>query len=405
MAKKILIYTNHFFPENFKINEIAEIFSENGHEVLVVTGLPNYPTGKLFEGYGLFKRNHERLNQNLSVRRLPLITRGGGSKFRIILNYITYFISTFIYTIGLGLFYKKYDIVFVHHTSPVFITLSPIFYKWLRRSELVLWDLDMWPDTLVAVGIVKSKNVAEFLEKGMHWVYSKYDRILLGSNGFFEKASNRVKGNRLEYFPNWAEKIFTDPVASVQESIVDFPDSFTLTYAGNVGEAQDFENIFEAMLLLQNFSISWVIIGDGRYRSKLQEKVHQCGLDSKVKFMGNHPLEKMPEFFQKSDVMFLSLKDEDIFKLTVPAKLQTYMASGKPVVAMLSGEGAELIKKSNCGYVSESGDYKNFADLILKLFRLPQEEIAQLGKNGEIYYSMHFSIHNRIKQLSRIVNS
>lgn len=405
MAKRILIYTNHFSPENFKVNDIAEILSEEGNTVHVVTGIPNYPNGKIPAGYGLFSKTFERIKPNLTVRRLPLITRGSGSKLRIVINYLSYFTSTFFYTLGLSFFYKKYDIVFVHHTSPIFIAISPIFYKWIKKSQLILWDLDMWPDTLVAIGIIKSQRFVRILEKGMKWIYSNYDHILLGSEGFLKKAKSRVNAEKIQYFPNWAEKFFVDSDVEIGLNILNFPLSFTVTYAGNVGEAQDFNSVFKAMIHLKQYEINWMIIGDGRYKNKLEKNVLLAGLNEKVHFLGNHSIEKMPSFFNKSDVMFLSLKNEEIFNMTVPAKLQAYMASGRPVVAMLSGEGAELIKKSNCGFVSESGDFMNFAEMILKLYRMSPEHRKQLGVNGELFYSNHFDIQNRKSQLSKIVNS
>ncbi len=404
MAKRILIFTNHYFPENFKINDVAEFLADEGHEVHVVTGLPNYPTGRLFEGYDLFSKSFERLKPNLSVRRLPLITRGSGSKIRLVINYLSYFATTFFYTLGLSFFYKKYDMVFVHHTSPIFIAISPIVYKWIKNPKLILWDLDMWPDTLVAMGIIKSQRFVRILEKGMKWIYSYYDHILLGSKGFYEKAKSRVNGVKIQYFPNWAERLFVD--SGVEEGFngLNFPKSFTITYAGNVGEAQDFNSVFRAMNHLKDYEINWMIIGDGRYKNKLEKNVLLAGMNEKVHFLGNHSIEKMPSFFNKSDVMFLSLKNKEIFNLTVPAKLQAYMASGRPIVAMLSGEGAELIKESNCGYVVESGNHKEFANAILKLFSQSKTEREILGCNAKEYYVKNFDVNIRKKQLFEILN-
>lgn len=405
MAKRILIYTNHFFPENFKVNEIAEIFSEEGNTVHVITQTPNYPTGRFFKGYGLFTKSREQINANLRVRRLPVIPRGNGSKLELAFNYLSYFFSSFLYTTYLAFFHKKFDIVFVHHTSPVLITLNPIWYRKVRKSKLILWDLDMWPDTLVAIGIIKSKSLVNFLENRMRWIYNQYDQILLGSKGFFKKASSRVELSKIDYFPNWAENVFTNQKNDSNEVEIEYPSSFNLVYAGNLGEAQDFESVFKAILLLKGYSISWIFIGDGRFKSKLMEMTRMSNLMDKVKFLGNHPLEKMPNFFKKSDAMFLSLKNEDIFKLTVPAKLQAYMASGKPIVAMLSGEGSELIKESSCGFVAESGDYNGFAKIVLDLFFMSQQDRNQLGQNGKNFYFTNFEISKRKNQLRKVVNS
>lgn len=403
MGKRILIFTNHFFPENFKVNEIAQLLSEEGNDVHVVTGIPNYPSGRIFEGYGFFKKNFEKQNSNLTIRRLPLIPRGDGSRFRLIINYISYFISTLVYTFFLILFKKKYDLVFVHHTSPVLISIPPILYKWSRRSKNILWDLDMWPDTLKAVGIVKSERLIHLLEIGMKWIYSNYDQILLGSEGFLEKAKFRVPKSKVQYFPNWAESHFVSEAKNLNENEFNFSKSFTISYAGNVGEAQDFISVYKAMVSLKDHDINWLIIGDGRYKNKLEVDVKNAGLSDKVFFLGNRPLAEMPSLFNNSDVLFLSLKNEEIFKMTVPAKLQAYMAAGKPVAAMLSGEGAKIINESNCGFVVDSGDYLGFADSILKLYSKPKSERDELGKNGKQFYLSKFDFKNRKDQLKKIL--
>ena len=405
MAKRILIYTNHFFPENFKVNEIAELLAEEGNFVHVISQVPNYPSGKFYNDYGVFKNSFENLKPNLTIRRLPVIPRGGGSKFELILNYLSFFLSTFIYTIQQALGNKKFDVVFVHHTSPALITLSPILYKIIRRSKLILWDLDMWPDTLVALGLVTNKKFALFLEKIMTWIYKQYDLILLGSKGFFQKAIMRVSPVKIEYFPNWAEQVFQE-IKSDSENL-QFPesDNFKLVYAGNLGEAQDLENVFKAIELLKNHPVNWIFIGDGRFRSRLKDLISSSNLLNKVFFLGNHPLEKMPYFFSKSDAMFLSLKKSDIFELTVPAKLQAYMAAGKPVVAMLSGEAKTIIENAGCGFVAESGDFQTLVKNIESIIQMPLQERVLMGSRGKNYYQNNFDFGKRKGQLKRIVNT
>ncbi len=404
MAKRVLIYTNHFFPENFKVNEIASLFSQEGMEVKVITGLPNYPSGSIYEGYGYFKRNNEIID-GVKVKRLLLIPRGNGSKFRLILNYLSYFISCLIYTIYLALFKKRYDVVFVHHTSPILIAISPILYKWIKHPKMILWDLDMWPDTLVALDVIKSKKLIEFLESLITWIYKRYDHILLGSKSFVERASSRVNSSKVQYFPNWAEKVFTDGgIIKVIEPEIKFPKGFKIMYSGNIGEAQDFGNVFKAMELLQNKDVNWLIVGSGRWLKKLQDKIIKAGISENVTFYGNHKLETMPWFFSNADVMFLSLKNKEIFSKTVPAKLQAYMAFGKPVAAMISGEGAEIIKKANCGFSVVSGDYKGFAETI-NAMRLKTGELNNLGLNGKAYYNKNFSVQSRKNQLMKIIKS
>lgn len=401
MAQRVLIYTNHFYPENFKVNEVSEMLSNDGLEVTVITGIPNYPDGKIAKGYGYFK-NTTDVVKGVKVKRLWLIPRGSGSKLRLVINYLSYFASCIFYTLYIGLFKKKYDVIFVHHTSPILIAISPIIYKWLRKPKMILWDLDMWPDTLVALDIIKSKKVILFLETLVKWIYKQYDKVLIGSNSFASKAKERVADYKIDYFPNWAEDVFTQKNQVQPNNNPQFPEGFSVMYAGNIGEAQDFGNVFNAMKILKNEAINWLIVGDGRWLKQLKENVTQSGLSDKVTYYGNNPLQTMPYFFSKADVMFFSLQDKEIFSKTVPAKLQAYMASAKPIVGMISGEGNQIIKEAKCGLSVNSGDYIGFADAILEM-KTNKQLLLQYGQNGEAYYNKNYSKPSRKKQLSSII--
>ncbi len=379
------------------------MLSEHGLDVTVITGIPNYPEGKIPDGYGCFKRRTELVN-GARVKRLWLIPRGSGSKLRLIINYLSYFISCLFYTVFIGVFKKKYDVVFVHHTSPILIAIPPILYKWLRKPKMILWDLDMWPDTLVALDIIKSKKLISILEGLVKWIYKQYDAVLIGSKSFAAKAKNRVDAFKIEYFPNWAEDVFIEKNSIKPEGNHQFPEGFKLMYAGNIGEAQDFGNIFNAMNLLRNEDVNWLIVGGGRWFNQLKEKVSNSGLDDKVTYYGNNPLATMPYFFSQADVMFFSLQDKDIFSKTVPAKLQAYMASGKPVIGMISGEGNDIIKEASCGLSVPSGDYVGFAEAILQL-KSQKENLQKLGENGSVFYSKHFSKQTRKKQLINLIQN
>ncbi len=377
------------------------MLSDEGIDVTVITGLPNYPEGKIPLGYGYFKRRTE-IVEGATVKRLWLIPRGSGSKLRLIINYLSYFISCLLYTFYIGLFKKKYDVVFVHHTSPILIAIPPILYKLLRKPKMILWDLDMWPDTLVALNIIKSKRLISILESLVKWIYKKYDKILIGSKSFAEKAKNRVDASKVDYFPNWAETVFIEKKIVEPANKPQFPNGFKIMYAGNVGEAQDFGNVFKAMKSLRNEAINWLIVGDGRWLKQLKAKVSASGLIHKVMYYGNNPLETMPYFFSQADVMFFSLQDKEIFSKTVPAKLQVYMASGKPIIGMISGEGNTIIKEADCGISVASGDSKSFSEAIIKMHS-EKDNLQNIGKNGKEFYSKHFSKQARKQQLLNLI--
>lgn len=378
------------------------MLSNDGYDVSVITGIPNYPRGKIYDGYGFFKKKGEIIN-GVKVKRLWLIPRGNGSKFRLLINYLSYFISCFIYTLYITAFKKRYDIILVHHTSPILVTIPPILYKYVLNPKMILWDLDMWPDTLMAMDIIKSKKILSILEVCVKWIYRRYNIILVGSKSFVEKAVKRVNHFQVVYFPNWAEEVFFKAEIVTPVQIPVFPQGFNLMYAGNIGEAQDFGNVVKAMVLLKKFSINWLIVGEGRWLKKLKALVVEEGLTDKVYFYGNNPIVTMPYYFSYADVMFLSLQDKEIFSKTVPAKLQSYMATGKPIIGMISGEGNEIIRDANCGYSIPSGDFAGFAKAVKQL-NTDSESLEIMGKNSRKYYEENFAFKVRKEQINSIIN-
>jgi glycosyltransferase involved in cell wall biosynthesis len=402
MAKKILVYTNHYYPENFKINDIVNHFDDQEYSVKVITGIPNYPSGKFFENYGYFKKTNE-IKGNIKIRRLPLIARGKGSNFRLVLNYLSYFFSVLIYTIYLILFNKKYDLIFVHHTSPIFIAISPCIYKFFNKNvKMILWDLDIWPESLEATGAINNKKILKNVKKLVEILYNKFDLILVGSNSFVQIVKERVKNIQVVYFPNWAEEIFEKNLKNKKLSKTK---NLKIMFAGNIGEAQDVYNIFNLIKKCKKKHIDWVFVGDGRMKSWLETKLSSIEIIGSVTFLGNHPVNKMPSFFKQADVMFLSLKNDEIFTKTVPAKIQAYLASAKPVLGMISGEAKKIIFNSGAGWASDSGDIENTFNDICKILKLSNDELLEKGVRGFNYYEKNFSKHSRLSQLENIIKT
>ena len=402
MAKRILIYTNHFFPEQFKINEIVDWLSEKEYHIRVITGLPNYPSGKVYKGYSVFNRKASPTNKDIIVNRLLLIPRGSGSTLMLSMNYLSYFISCLIFTIYILIFKKKYDFIFVHHTSPIFIAVHPMIYSTFCRTRKFLWDLDLWPETLNAMGIIKSKKVFKIIEFFVKRIYSTYDGILIGSKGFKEIVENRFEKDVI-YFPNWAEKSIQ---ANKKNNMLEFnfpEDKFLVMYTGNIGKAQNFEALITTIKILEDH-IHWVFIGGGRYKKQFIDLLDKEKIMSKVSFLNQVVIDQIPSYASKASCLFLSLRDREIFSKTVPAKLQSYMALQKPIIAVLKGDGAEIIKDSNCGFVEENYNYNNLSKMIQKMSKMSEEELINLGKNGRLYYENHFSIEKRKKQLYNLID-
>ncbi len=398
MAKRILIYTNHFYPEQFKINEIVDWLSKEGHTIRVITGIPNYPLGKYYNGYGLHSIYGKSYRENVIVNRLPLIPRGNGNYIMLVLNYLSYFISTFVFTIYL-LFKKKYDYIFVHHTSPILIAVHPIIYSFFhKKTTKYLWDLDIWPETLEAMNIVKSKIILSLISKVVKIIYSFYDKILIASEGLVDIIEKKYKGEVI-YFPNWAEDDIEKNINDKEIQINLPKNKFIIMYTGNIGEAQNFKDLIETIKQLKDEQVYWVFIGEGRFKKELKSSLENNNLMGVCLFINQVKVKEIPSYTKLADVMFLSLRKNYVFSKTIPAKLQSYLAMKKPVIGVLEGEGANIIKQSKCGIVEENGDYIELANQIKIMAQHSSEELIAMGENGRIFYNNAFSQYKRRNQI------
>lgn len=399
---KILLVSQYFYPEEFKCNDVAFELVKRGYEVTVVTGIPNYPKGTFFKGYGFFSRRRENLN-GVNVIRLPLVPRGKGGKICLFLNYFSWAIIASVWALFHALFYK-YDKVIVHETSPVMQAFPAIIIKKIQKIPFLFWVLDLWPESLASAGGVSNKRVLGLFESMVKYLYKYADKILISSKGFEKSICSKGDfESKIVYFPNWAEDLFTQ---LEEVTIPNLPKGFNVMFAGNVGEAQDFEHILNAALILKEHNdIHWNIVGDGRKLDWVKDFVEMNSLDSTVHLYGRHPLATMPSFFKKADVMLVTLKDELIFNLTVPAKLQAYMASTKTIIAMLNGDGAELIKEANCGLVSNAGSSTDLARNVLELSKIDKEKLAILGLNGKKYFDLNFKKEKCIDHLCQLLSN
>lgn len=386
----ILIITPHFHPENFRINDFALEFVRKGHKILVLTGIPDYPSGNYFDGYGIIKKNREKY-KGIDIYRAPLISRGSGSNFRLALNYITYIIGAGF--ISLFLLRKKLDMIFVFETSPITVGLPAIFIKKIKRIPICFWVLDLWPESVVSAGNLKSRLIPRMLTPIVKFIYHNCDKILVSSRGFINSIIEKgVERKKIEFFPQWAEPQFR-PIEKKIDLLKDsIPEnSFKIMFAGNIGEAQDFPSILNAAKLLKDKKhIHWFIIGDGRRAELVKKKIAEYNLQDCFHMLGHQPIDKMPEYYASADAMLFSLKDEYIFSITIPGKVQSYLACGKPILAMINGEAAKIINVSNAGYTCAAGDYNSLADNVIAMSELDQSKIEILSSNSLNYYKDNF---------------
>ncbi len=399
MVKRILIYTNHYYPEQFKINEVVDWLSTKPDlQIRVITCIPNYPGGRFFSGYDLLNSISAEEKKNIKINRLPVIPRGSGNYFMLSLNYISYFISCFLFTIFLMVFKKKYDSILVHHTSPFLISIHPLIYGIFYRTKKYLWDLDIWPDTLESVNVIKNKLVIDIMLWFVKLIYSGYDKILVSSNSFISIVKSRSK-KEVIYFPNWAEKELEENIFD-KKHILNFDNhNFKIMYTGNIGYAQNFDALIKIIDLLRDENIQWVFVGGGRFKSQFIKLLSKKDLLCKCSFFENVSITKIPNYVKNIDAMYLSLNSSDLFNKTVPAKLQSYMALSKPVIGLISGEGAKIIKDANCGICSENDNFIELSKKILKLMNSSSLTLDKLGRNGRNFYDIHFSRINRKKQI------
>ena len=401
MAKRVLIYTNHYYPEQFKINDIVDWLKEEDYEIRVITGLPNYPSGKIYKGYGIFSNKLKEVKHKLIINRLPLIPRGNGSKIMLIANYLSYFISALFFTFYIIIFKKRYEIVLVHHTSPFLVSIPPIFYRLTRSSKNILWDLDIWPQTLKAMGVIKNKTLISLIEYIVKFIYKFYDIILVSSESLKLFLRSRANENKIVFFPNWADKKIELSNSSTDKIIVN-PNFLNIIYMGNIGEAQDFYSLINSVEILEEKKFKFYIIGEGRYKSKFKRIVNLKNLESKIIFIDHQDINDVFTYANQADLLFLSLKNEEIFQHTLPAKLSMYMSIGKPILAMISGEANNLINNSKIGIAVESGDYVNLAKVISNLLE-KRYNFDKMGKNSKQVYETKFKSELRKKQLIDLI--
>ncbi len=387
---KILIVSQYFWPEEFRINDLAAGLMQRGHSVTVLTGKPNYPDGRVFAGHSPFRPCRGR-HEGVDICRVPLLPRGNGGGFRLALNYLSFALMACI--VGPVLARGDYDAVIVFEPSPITVGLPGRLFSALKKAPMYLWVQDLWPDTLVATGAIRTRWMLFLVELFVRFVYRGCSRILIQSQAFRESVE-QVGGdpNRILYFPNTAESVYRlIDVSAAAEEDGRLPRGFRVVFAGNIGAAQDFPTILSAAEKLAGLpQIQFIIIGDGRYRNWLKKEVNKRGLAATICLIDRQPIEKMPLFFSVSDVLLVTLRKDPVFALTIPSKVQSYLACGRPIVGALNGEGARIIGESGAGLCAPAGDAEALATAIRRIFQMSTSERIEMGKRGSEYYAVHF---------------
>ena len=400
---KILIITQYFWPENFRINQLSTELIKKGNKVTVLTGLPNYPEGKVYQSYKENKKNYD-FYKGAKIVRVPLIPRRK-NRISLLLNYFSFTISS----CSLGLFKirdEKFDIIFVFQTSPVFVGITSTLFSYIKKIPQVIWVLDLWPESLEAVEILNKKWQIQLLRILVNFIYKKSSMILCQSKSFVKEIKKQnINKRKLVYFPAWSDSELLEKSKIYAKEIKIKKNYFTIIFAGNIGEAQDFPSIIKAFKILSKNKIKnirLIIIGDGSIKNWLINEVNLNKLNNIIEIHNNYPLKRMPSFFKHADALLVSLSDRKLFSMTIPGKIQSYLAAGIPILAMINGEGAEIIKSAKAGKVCNAGDYKKLSENIKSLSHESKLKLTNYGNNGRSYANKMFNKKKLITKLNKL---
>lgn len=385
---KILVICQYYHPEPFRITDICEELVRQGHEVLVVTGTPNYPMGEIYPGYENGQKVDEILN-GVQIHRCITVPRKTGTLNRL-KNYFSYPIVSKKYIKKLD---NSFDVVFVNQLSPVMMAEAGIWYKRKHKKKLVLYCLDLWPESLCVGGIKRGSAIYKVFKVASKRVYRVADEVLITSRMFrdYLKDMFDLEDGKISYLPQYSEAQFLNLKEKEQNEI------FDLLFAGNIGTAQSVGTIVEAAKILREEKIRFHVVGDGIELENL--KKYAEGLPNIV-FYGRKPIEEMPKYYEMADAMLVTLTKDPIISLTLPGKVQTYMAAGKPIVGAINGETALVLNEAQGGYCGEAENAAQLADNIVKLMCSGNAKI--IGNKNSDYYRERFS---KVKFIEKLLNS
>jgi glycosyltransferase involved in cell wall biosynthesis len=396
---RILIVTQYFWPETARVNDLAQAMATRGHRVRVLTGMPNYPEGRFYAGYGGPRPRRERWGE-IEVLRVPIVPRGRRGRLGLPANYASFAAAGAWW--GPRLAGDDFDCIFVYQPSPVTVALPALRLKQRFARPLMLWVQDLWPESLTAAAGVRSPIVLAATRRLVGAIYRRCERVLIQSEGF--RASVVAAGadpRRVLYLPNWAEDGYRplDPVRCAREDR-EMPQGFRIVYTGNIGAAQDFATILAAARRLQGRGhVHWIVFGDGRRRAAVEAEVRRRGLSHCVHLMGTRPAEAIAGYLAHADALLIGLRDEPLFRLTIPSKLQSYLACGRPIVGACSGIVADIVHAAGAGILAPAGAAEELARAVEALIAMPHDARREMGERARACFLAQFE---RARLLDRL---
>ncbi|MGI6431512.1 MAG: glycosyltransferase family 4 protein [Synergistaceae bacterium] len=388
-GKHLLVVSQYFYPEQFRINDICSEWIKRGYKVTVLTGIPNYPQGKFYKGYGFFKKTKEHYN-GMEIRRIPLLPRGTGA-LMMALNYFSFVVSGFFWSIFTDL---NADIVFIYEVSPMTQALPGVWYAKRKKIPCFLYVMDLWPENVEIVGGVKNKTILGLIGKMVNYIYSNCDKIFTSSKSFISAIENRgISKGKIKFWPQYAEECYK-PLNKDDNIIGLIPDdgTFNLIFAGNIGYAQGLEILPKAAKILKSEGkrVRFNIVGDGRFKENLISMTVEENVREMFNFIEKQPADKIPEFMSACDAALITLSGSRIFEMTLPAKLQSYLACGIPIVVSGNGEIQEVVKESGAGLYCNAADPEALSQIIAELLSQTDEQMTLLGKNARKFYEENY---------------
>ena len=404
--KRVLVVTQYIYPENFKSNELVFELAKRGYHVDALTGIPNYPEGVYFKGYGLFKKRIEK-KDGVNFYRCWQSPRGRkASGVGLALNYITFVMSATLWVFFYFLWKKRYDAIITHEPSPITQLIPACLLGMIRKVPVYSWIMDIWPDAMknsVSPGLYK--KVAPILTAVTEWTYRHSDKILITSKGFEELiCRNADYHDKIVYYPNWSVDM---SVGADRFETPKLPEGFKIILAGNLGEAQDLDHIGEAMKLVHDLKeVKWIFVGDGSWKKWLDDFIKENHLEDTAVTLGRFPGSAMPAFFKQADAMLVTLRGGFIdLDMTVPARVQSYMSAGRPILAMIGQGTVDLVNEGDCGYAVGPSDYEALADVIRNKVLTDRAGFEKKGQNGRKMFEEQFTLDKCINHLEEIIKA
>lgn len=400
---RVLLVTQYFHPENFKSSDIAFELAKRGYHVDALVGIPNYPQGKYYKGYGLFSKRKEKID-GVNIYRVFQTPRGTkASVLGLTFNYVTYAINATLWILFFFVFKKKYDACIVFQTSPVTQVIPAIVLKGLRKTPIYTWVLDVWPDSFVSsLPEGKAKLAVKMATNLSEWAYKKSTKLLVTSPGMMPLLCRKYDhSDKLILFHNWCDDILEMPA----DEDVSFGDKFVMMMAGSINDGIGIPYLLPVIEKMQDEEkVLFVFVGGGPMEQDFRSMVKEKDMKNVV-FTGQVPFSKIPSYYKHADAMLLSLKKTNLphLKATIPGRLQSYMSAGKPVLAMIDEGARDLITTADCGFCVPAGDSEGLEKLIREVIVMDKKTFMQKGKNGRLYFEQHFTKEQSMNKLEDII--